>query len=261
MRGRRKGVNSRAARTTWVPWMMATGYRPAWSFETPPADEAGSTGINWNPWQADIDVNRRTMMANQSKILRWDGAIWAQPRVWAYTGDQIETNVPSSFLVLWYWHKQKLNPQTGGTTELTSNWSINSDEGSGYPTETDALMMRRDLNRWGQGWCHRVIHAPPDLLATQAGYTVPASVGGDRVAYNVPAVEAEFLSTINKAAFVNTYPLRIPGPKLPVMLDQGEVLSLRCSMQVPANSSDSSLLSSNALEVALYPSGRWLVTT
>lgn len=263
MRGRRRTVNSVKVRTTWIPWMAASDYRGAYSVESLPFDHSSTAAIVWNPWAPDIDVNRRTMMANQSKILRWQGAIWCMPRQWSSTEDPQDTNESSDFLVMWYWHKAKLEPTSGSLEEVNGDWAMNSDDGSGYPQEGDSLMMRKDINKWGQGWTRRVISNYP-MAVNRIEYTVPASVAGDQQSYDVPAIESQ-LATPNCQAFCNIYPYRIPGPKLPLTLEQGEALVLRVTAQLPPNRITNLLPSDNpngnAPRPVVFPNGRWLVTT
>lgn len=245
-------------KTFWVPWMLSSTYGVDYNAELIPANHQTVAQLAFNPFYADESASRSGMFENDVVVRKVEGCVWCVVPVYDTTAENATVNEPMQWLVNWYWHKGTKEPVDGTSSEDSSKWNPLSQEGSGYPLEGDAVMMRRDINKWGQGWTGARRNF---FLWTvgQNGYTVPAAVAGDQASYNVPAMTEDLL--YNPLGAFEIMPLRIPGPRLPLKFNKGEMLFLRATAQRPLSVSDNLLLGTDGASTTrplIFPNMRFL---
>lgn len=224
-------------RRWWIPYTYASEQRSGGAKSSLVIAQGGGTPgvaevVTFAPTYIDDDTSRGTTVDSDFLVTKAQGCGWVFPEVLDTPEDDEVTNIPSNFLVTWYWHKLKADPEGGDTESDLDPWNPVENDGSGTPTEADAFFMRKDINKWGQGWTH-IERYSNTVIPSQASYNVPASVAGDRIAYTVPAVGAAE-GFVNPMAFQRVVPLRIPPPKLPVRFVHGQdYLALRMNVLWP----------------------------
>lgn len=207
---RRRGFRRRFSSTHWVPYFLGNNYLvdDGNVFVT---TNAPTIVVSFKPDFSDQSASRSGFHNSTAQLLRYQGGVWVTPPVIDAPEDNAQTNITSSWLILWYW-KMFETDYVGGSISV-GNLDPVSSSGSGYPNESEGFWARRDINRWGMRWIHRHWYqAPYYANTTQASYTHD----GQGI-QTVPAAQTSLAvnTSLNFAAFQKMSPAFIPGPRIP----------------------------------------------